>query len=106
MDFENNSVKVNGHKIEFEARIDTVIEFSNYYVVLILNDDIPDNNVYAINKKGEIVWNIGDIIQLSYPEAYTSIGKEAENLSLISYNGIRYLLNTSNNTYSKVSITK
>ncbi len=76
-------------QIMFENNVDTVISFSNYCIVLLMNDDIPDNNVEAIDYNGNKVWNISQIVNL----AYISIKKESEkSFSVVSYNGVEFVI--------------
>lgn len=87
-------------QIMFENNVDTVISFSNYCIVLLMNDDIPDNN-------GNKVWNISQIVNLAYPEAYISIKKESEkSFSVVSYNGVEFVIDITTQQVIKKNITK
>ena len=61
---KGNMISFNGKQIMFENNVDTVVSFSNYCIVLLMNDDIPDNNVEAIDYNGNKVWNISQIVNL------------------------------------------
>lgn len=94
-------------QIMFENNVDTVIAFSNYCIVLLMNDDIPDNNVEAIDYNGNKVWNISQIVNLAYPEAYISIKKESEkSFSVVSYNGVEFVIDITTQQVIKKNITK
>ena len=94
-------------QIMFENNVDTVISFSNYCIVLLMNDDIPDNNVEAIDYNGNKVWNISQIVNLAYPEAYISIKKESEkSFSVVSYNGVEFVIDITTQQVIKKNITK
>lgn len=94
-------------QIMFENNVDTVISFSNYCIVLLMNEDIPDNNVEAIDYNGNKVWNISQIVNLAYPEAYISIKKESEkSFSVVSYNGVEFVIDITTQQVIKKNITK
>lgn len=104
---EYNKLNVNGKIISFQGKIETVLEFQKYCIVLIMNDNIPDNNVEAIDYNGNIVWNISQIVKFNYPEAYISIRKESKNLfSAITYNGVRFVVDINTKQIVEKSITK
>ena len=94
-------------KVSFSNEINNVVEFNNYYVILLMDNEVPDNNVYAIDRNGDIVWDISQIIKLSYPEAYVSMGKINDNvLKVISYNGVEFLVDTALNVVIGKEISK
>jgi len=104
---EDNRLNVNGKIICFKGKIETVLEFQKYCIVLIMDDDIPDNNVEAIDHNGNVVWNISQIVKFNYPEAYISIRKESEDLfSAITYNGVRFVVDINAKQIVEKSITK
>lgn len=104
---KGNMINFNGKQIMFENNVDTVISFSNYCIVLLMNDDIPDNNVEAIDYNGNKVWNISQIVNLAYPEAYISIKKESEkSFSVVSYNGVEFVIDITTQQVIKKNITK
>ena len=72
-----------------------------------MDDDVPDNNVEAVDYEGNKLWNISQIIKLTYPEAYISLSKESETLfSVVSYSGVRYVIDPSTHQISRKNITK
>lgn len=104
---KGNMISFNGKQIMFENNVDTVVSFSNYCIVLLMNDDIPDNNVEAIDYNGNKVWNISQIVKLAYPEAYISLRKESEiSFSVVSYNGVEFVIDITTQQVIKKNITK
>lgn len=77
---------------QYEYNIDTVIKLDDLRVFMYMDDDeVPDNNVIAVDEKGNLVWRIEDIISFKYPEAYVAMSKVNERvISIISYNGVRF----------------
>lgn len=108
------TVRVNGknfyvgnNKVSFTNTIDRVVEFDKYYVVLVMDDEVPDNNIYAVDHNGTIVWNISEIIKFSYPEAYVSMGKRGDEvLNVITYNGVEFLIDTNQDAIVGKEIVK
>jgi hypothetical protein len=96
-------VTINGKELVFLHNVEKVIEFNNVLVIHLMSDDIPDNNIFAVDMQGLDIWNISDVIKLSYPEAYISLNKENEQeISVVSFNGLKSILNV----YSKCVISK
>lgn len=104
---EKNKIIVNEKEIVFQNRIDRIVEFSEYCILLFMDDVVPDNNVEAYDYNGNRVWNISQIIQFSYPECYIALSKETDNLfSVITYNGVKFIIDTSTYQIVNRSITK
>lgn len=104
---KNNMVSINGKMTFFDENVDTVITFSDYYIVLLMNDNVPDNNVEAVDYIGNRVWNISQIIQLPYSEAYISLTKESEVLfSVVSYSGVKFVVDITTLKIVRQNITK
>lgn len=68
MRIESNKLLINNKEIEFEATINKVFEVNNKIIVYLLNGDGNNlgiqqpNNVYLVDAKGNIIWNIKDIL--------------------------------------------
>jgi len=102
-----NKICINGIEREFTNDIETVLEFKNCCIILLMNDDIPDNNVIAIGYDGNTLWNISEIVKFSYPEAYTMISKESEStFSATTYNGIRLVIDIMRRQIMNKEVTK
>jgi len=104
---EKNKLYLDSIEKQFDNDIDKVLEFSKYCVILLMNDDVPDNNVMAIGYDGKAVWNISEIIKFIHPEAYVSISKQSENtFSAVTYNGVKFTVDTLINQIVNKEITK
>lgn len=104
---ENNNLYINEIVESFDNNIEQVLEFPNYCVILLMNDNVPDNNIIAIKYDGKVAWNISEIIQFQYPEAYISITKENDNVfSAVTYNGVKFYIDTIKNKIIEKKFTK
>lgn len=104
---KDNQISINGKTLHFKNTVDTVITFSRCCVVLLLDDNVPDNNVEAIDYNGNRLWNISQVIKLPYAEAYISLSKESETeFSVVSYSGVKFVVDTTTQNISSKSITK
>lgn len=104
---ENKKLYMDDITIEFDSNIDMVLQFPQYCIILLMDDDVPDNNVMAIGYDGKIVWNISDIIKFEYPEAYITISKEGKNsFSTVTYNGVKFIIDTVSTQIIDKVITK
>lgn len=103
----SNKLFINDILINLDYNIESVIEFQEFCIVLLMGDTIPDNNIIAIGKNGEKVWDISEIIKFDYPEAYVSLSKEdEESFSTTSFNGVRFLVDLKTLEVIKKEITK
>lgn len=90
---EHSTMIFNGKKINFNNKIDKILEFPNYCIILLMDDNAPENNVEAYDYNGNSIWNISQIIKLKYSETYISISRESETLfSVVSYNGVKFVV--------------
>ena len=104
---ENNILSINGKKIQFDFMVEKVLEFSKCFVVLLMEEEIPDNNVEAFDYRGNKLWNISQIVKLKYPEAYISLSKITETqFSTITYNGVEFAIDIETKQVVSTTITK
>lgn len=95
---EKNVLQIGKKRIAFPYDIQTILELPKYCVVLLLDNDIPDNNVVAVDYDGNALWNISDIIPFPYAEAYVSLNKVDDALfSVTTYNGMQFVVDTNTN---------
>jgi len=109
MEIENkdNILKINNKEINFSYRIENIVQFRNFCVLILMADDIPDNNIMALDYDGNELWNISDIIQLSYAEAYISLQKVSDNeIAVTSFNGLKSIVNVEEKQIIKKIISK
>ena len=100
IEFQNNTLKINNRELELIDEIKDVIEFDDFLVIRTDTDKSSTNeNVYGINKNGEIKWQIEKISHLSYNDAefkgiidpYTTINKISENkVQLINWDNTHF----------------
>jgi len=81
---DSNSIEVNGKIIQFGINISQVVEYKDFFIVLIRERKEIPNNVMAYNYCGEEIWKINDIVQAKIPRGYDEIEKKSENI-LIAY---------------------
>ena len=71
-----NVLKLNGREIEFPYEIRKIAEFDEIIMLLLMQNEIPDNNIVALDMSGNQLWNIADVIQLEVDEAYVGLWKK------------------------------
>ena len=77
--FYENMLTINDVVKEFSTKILQVIEFKNFIVIRIEYNSQISDNIFCINYKHEIIWNISEIIKRA-EEAYTGVDKISENI--------------------------
>lgn len=83
--FENKELNINGNSIEFDDQIKEVIEFDRFLVVRTdYFESTTNENVYGINAKGKIEWQIEKLTKLTHN------GKEFDGIT-DPYTGIKKL---------------
>ena len=105
----------NNKEIDFNHNINEIIE-NNGVLILHIFDSMekkghvnmaeqPINNVYAVSDKGDIVWNIRDIIQEDY--CYTGISIDDKgNLIAYTFIGIAQIVDVTNKKLIGRTVTK
>ena len=81
---DNKSIEINDKIIRFDINISQIVDYKDFYVVLIRETNELPNNVMAYNCFGEEIWRINDIIQAKIPRGYDRIEKKSDNI-LIAY---------------------
>lgn len=82
---DNKSIEVNGKIIQFGINISQVVEYKEFFVVLIRERKEIPNNVMAYNYCGEEIWKINDIVQAKIPRGYDEIEKKSEDILIAHY---------------------
>lgn len=94
IDVNENIIMINGRSFKFTEKIEKTIIYQDLCIILFMEDDIPENNIIAVNSGGLIVWDISSVIKLPYDEAYVSISKKNEcEVIVVSYSGIKTTFN-------------
>lgn len=82
---DNKSIEVNGKILRFDIDISKIVEYNDYFVVLIRERKEVPNNVIAYNYFGEERWKINDIVQAKMPRGYDEIEKKCDNILIAHY---------------------
>ena len=76
----DKSIEMNGKIIQFDINISQIVEYKDFFVVLIRERKEIPNNVRAYNYFGEEIWKINDIIQAKVPRGYDKIEKKTDDI--------------------------
>lgn len=82
---DNKSIEVNGKIIRFDINISQVLEYKDFFVVLIRERKEIPNNIMAYNYLGEEIWKINDIVQAKVPRGYDEIEKKSDDILIAHY---------------------
>lgn len=82
---DNKSIEVNGKVIRYDINISQIVEYEDFFVVLIRERKEIPNNVMAYNYLGEEIWKINDIVQAKMPRGYDQIEKKSDNILTAYY---------------------
>ena len=82
---DNKSIEVNGKMIQFDINISQVVEYKDFFVVLIRERKEIPNNVIAYNYWGKEIWKINDIVQAKVSRGYDEIEKKDDNILVAHY---------------------
>ena len=74
-EINGKTLKLNGKEIEFPYEIREVAAFDGIIMLLLMQNEIPDNNIVALDTNGNLLWNIADVIKLGGPVAYVGLWK-------------------------------
>lgn len=105
---DKNILFMGCNKIEFQHPVENIKKCGNYYIVLI---NVPmENNVYAVNSKAQIVWQIEDagivygiVNDVSYiGTRITDSGK----VVVTNFNGVTYTVDPANGKIIGRGVTK
>lgn len=84
-------LEVNSVKICYETSIKKIIEYENFFVVLIRERKEIPNNIIAYDYLGNEIWKINDIVKAKIPRGYYDMEKVSEHLFKAYYElGILY----------------
>lgn len=116
--YENNELKISGKTIKFPNKIEEIKHNNEYVFVrlaIIMNSSVhvedEDNNVYSIDKNGDIVWRIKNIPPDDNPEYICSpivlmYVDENNHLFVTDFSGRRFKVELKTGNMKMVSITK
>lgn len=107
----NNEIVIDGKRIGFNYKIRYVKEVNDILIVLleIPNDSVYLNNVFGINKIGEIKWRIhtiSEIAPIKNQLPFENLMVNGDNVCVSDFYGRRFLLNTDNGEASLQGIVR
>ena len=109
-----NNLTIGNNDVQFGANIYKVLEVDDLLIIILLNMPLSkkqiDNNVYAVNMKGEIIWQIQDPREV-YPikELDLHVGArvdEFKRLAVSTFSGIVYYVNVKSGRIISRNFTK
>ena len=115
---ENNELEISGKKINFSNKIDEIKQNNEYVFVrlaIIMNSSVhtedEDNNVYAIDRNGNIVWQIKNTPPKNNPEFICSPivlmhVDDNNHLFVTDFSGRRFKVDLKSDNTEMLSITK
>ena len=101
-------------EINFNDRIEKVIKMNDIFIILLLNEPFnqkqPENNVYAVDESGKILWQMQDsreVCKFKNLRTYVNIGIDKKNkLFATSFSGTVYYLDPQNGKFIGSSYAK
>lgn len=115
---ENNELEISGKKINFSNKIDEIKQNNEYVFVrlaIIMNSSVhtedEDNNVYAIDRNGNIIWQIKNTPPKNNPEficppIVLMHVDDNNHLFVTDFSGRRFKVDLKSGNTEMVSITK
>lgn len=86
-----NELEINGVMISYEIPIKKIIEYEDFFIVLIRERKEVPNNIIAYDYAGNELWKINDIVKAKIPRGYYDMEKVSEHLFIAYYElGIIY----------------
>lgn len=73
-----NEIETEDVKLSFETAIKKIIEFDNFFIVLIRERKEVPNNIIAYSYFGEELWKINDIVDAKIPRGYDDMEKVSD----------------------------
>ena len=79
------SIEVNGKLIRFDINISQVVEYKDFFVILLREKREVPNNIIAYDYYGKEIWKINDIVQAKIPRGYDEIEKKLDSILIAHY---------------------
>ena len=73
---DNRSIEINGEIIKFDIDIRKIVEYRDFFVILLRGKKEVPNNIIAYDYYGKEIWKINDIVQAKIPRGYDEIEKK------------------------------
>lgn len=73
-------IETTDNKLTFEVAIKKVIEYKNFFLVLVRERKEVPNNIIAYDYAGNELWRINDIVKAKIARGYDNMEKKSEDL--------------------------
>ncbi len=93
--------------LRFNNNIENIVDFDDMIIVMLIDEQVPENNIIAFDEYGNKLWDISGIIRLRYKETYVSLSRIDKNtISVISYSGLETYIDVKNKKVISQTIKK
>lgn len=82
---DNRSIETNGEIIKFDIAIRQIVEYKDFFVILLRGKREVPNNIIAYDYYGKEIWKINDIVQAKIPRGYDEIEKKLDSILIAHY---------------------
>ena len=82
---DNTTIEVSGRVLEFDINISQILEYYDFFVILLRERKEVPNNVIAFDYEGNEIWKINDIVQAKIPRGFDKIEKISDDLLKAHY---------------------
>ena len=82
---DNRSIETNGEIIKFDIAIRQIVEYKDFFVILLREKREVPNNIIAYDYYGKEIWKINDIVQAKIPRGYDEIEKKLDSILITHY---------------------
>ena len=76
----NTTIEASGKMLEFDINISQILEYNDFFVILLRERKEVPNNVIAFDYEGNELWKINDIVQAKIPRGFDEIEKISDEL--------------------------
>lgn len=81
----DKTIEIEDEIIEFDINIRQIVEYRDFFVVLLREKKEVPNNIIAYDYSGKKIWRINDIVQAKISRGYDEIEKKSENILIAHY---------------------
>ena len=82
---DNRSIETNGEIIKYDIAIRQIVEYKDFFVLLLRNKKEVPNNIIAFDYYVKEIWIINDIVQAKIPRGYDEIEKKLDSILIAHY---------------------
>ena len=72
---DDRSIEINDEIIQFDINIRQIVEYRDFFVLLLREKREVPNNIMAYDYSGKEIWRINDIVRAKIPRGYDEIEK-------------------------------